>query len=112
MIIGKEYIIGKTPNYQYGMFHQEKKSKYYISDKTIDLVVAEIDWNTNEIEKEYIKSWRTFEEIHKKYCLNEILEQEYNQLIENEFNNYEKITGYDFGECVDELINHILIHLS
>jgi hypothetical protein len=109
---GQEFLLNNETGYQYGMFHQEMKSKYYISDKTITDIIEKVNWELDSTEKSYINQWRRFEEIHRKYCLNQITLEDYKQMINDEYERYVEELGYEFGECCDELINHILRYLK
>jgi len=108
----REFLPNNVERYQYGMFHQEIRSKYYISDKTVDNIIDKINWELDAVEKSYIKQWRRFEKIHREYCLDKINLEKYKKMINDEYERYAAETGYEFGECCDELINHILRYLK
>lgn len=109
---GKEFLPNNRDGYQYGMFHQEVVSKYYISDKTITDIIDKVDWQLDSAEKSFIMQWRCFEKIHREYCLNFISLERYNHMIDNEYKKFAAENGHEFGECCDELINHIIRYLK
>lgn len=98
-------------SYHYGFFYQEFNSKYYITDDIIEDVINDINWELNEYEKGFLEKWKSFEEIHRKYCLGEITEEEYNDRIEQNYNEYYNEYGIEYGEGCDELINFLIRHL-
>lgn len=110
--LGKEFLPNNEDGYQYGMFHQEIKSKYYISDKTINEIIDKINWELDSYEQSFLQQWKRFEEIHREYCLNLISPEKYNQMINDEYEKFADENGYEFGECCDELTNHIIRYLK
>ena len=101
-------FIPKETKYHYGCFYNEKKTGYYISDKTINDVITKIKWELTSLEKCYIEYWKKFEAMHRDFCLNKINENQYENDVKELYLKYSSETEYDFGENCDELTNHII----
>lgn len=100
--MAKEFIPFIT-DYHYGLYLNEKDTLYFISDETIEKAIKSIDWDLNDLESAYLKTWVELEQTHRNYCLQKISEEEYEEKVAQSYDDFTDKTGYDFGENCEKL---------
>lgn len=100
--MAEEFKLGQS-NYSYGLYLNERNSKWYISEETIKIALEKINWDLEDLEKEYIKTWISLERIHRAFCFGEISEEEYDNNIANNYKLFYDNTGFEFGENCEKI---------